>query len=81
MSTTVSAGEPAIATAASRSKGLENTESPAHNSRFDLHTGEPIGIPAVTAIPVYACKIEDDAIWVDFDQQLNDAPIPHKPYH
>ena len=54
---------------------------PAHNSRFDLHTGEPIGIPAVTAIPIYACKIEDDAIWVDFDQQLNDADIPHKPYH
>ena len=53
----------------------------AHNSRFDLHTGEPIGIPAVPAIPVYACKIEDDAIWVDIDQQLNDAPIPHRPYH
>ena len=54
---------------------------PAHNSCFDLHTGEPIGIPAVKAIPVYACKIEDEAIWVDFDQQLNDADIPHKPYH
>jgi 3-phenylpropionate/trans-cinnamate dioxygenase ferredoxin component len=54
---------------------------PAHNSRFDLHTGEPIGIPAVTAIPIYACKIEDEAIWVDFDQQTNDAPIPHKPFH
>ena len=35
----------------------------------------------MTAIPVYACKIEDEAIWVDIDQQLNDAPIPHKPYH
>ena len=43
--------------------------------------GEPIGIPAVTAIPIYACKIEDDAIWVDFEQQTNDAPIPHKPFH
>jgi hypothetical protein len=29
---------------------------------------------------VYACKIEDDAILVDIDQQLNDAPIPrHNP--
>jgi 3-phenylpropionate/trans-cinnamate dioxygenase ferredoxin component len=54
---------------------------PAHNSCFDLHTGEPRGIPAVTAIPTYACKIEDDAIWVDHEQQLNDAPIPHKPFH
>jgi len=54
---------------------------PAHNSRFDLRTGEPIGVPAVAPIPVYACKIEDGAIWVDMDQQLNDAAIPHKPYH
>ena len=49
---------------------------PAHNSRFDLHTGEPIGIPAVTAIPIYACKIEDEAIWVDFDQQTERRPDP-----
>ena len=47
----------------------------------DLTTGEPIGIPAVKPIPVYACKIEDGAIWVDMEQQLNDAEIPHKPYH
>jgi 3-phenylpropionate/trans-cinnamate dioxygenase ferredoxin subunit len=30
-------------------------------------------------IPVYACKIEDDAILVDIDQQLNDAPLPRPP--
>ncbi len=30
-------------------------------------------MPAVSPIPVYACKIEDDAIWVDPEQQLNDA--------
>ncbi len=54
---------------------------PAHASRFDLSNGDAIGIPAVAPIPVYACKIEDGAIWVDMDQQLNDAPIPHKPYH
>ena len=52
-----------------------------HGSRFDLRTGEPKGVPAVAPIPVYACKIEDDAIWVDMDQQLNDAEIPHKPFH
>ena len=53
----------------------------AHASRFDLTTGEAIGVPAVSPIPVYACKIEDDAILVDIDQQLNDAPIPHPPHH
>ena len=53
----------------------------AHASRFDLSTGEAIGVPAVAPIPVYACKIEGDAILVDIDQQLNDAPIPHRPYH
>src|SRR6266576_3362159 len=52
-----------------------------HNSRFDLTTGESIGIPVVPPLPVYACRIEGDAILVDIDQQLNDAPIPHKPYY
>ena len=52
-----------------------------HNSRFDLTTGESIGIPAVPPLPVYACRIDGDAILVDIDQQLNDAPIPHKPYY
>lgn len=53
----------------------------AHASRFDLTTGDAIGIPAVDPIPVYACKIEDDAILVDVDQQLNDAPLPRPPYY
>ena len=52
-----------------------------HASRFDLSTGEALGVPAVAPIPVYACKIEDDAILVDIDQQLNDAPVPHPPHH
>ncbi|MDF2978934.1 MAG: Rieske (2Fe-2S) iron-sulfur domain protein [Actinomycetospora sp.] len=54
---------------------------PAHNSRFDLRTGIPTGVPAVDPIPTYACKIEDGAIWVDVEQQTNDAAIPHKPFH
>lgn len=53
----------------------------AHASRFDLRNGQALGIPAVAPVPVYACKIEDDAIWVDMEQQLNDAEIPHPPYH
>ena len=38
-------------------------------------------IPEVPPLPVYACKVEGDTIMVDIEQQLNDAPIPHKPYH
>jgi 3-phenylpropionate/trans-cinnamate dioxygenase ferredoxin subunit len=44
-----------------------------------LTTGEAVGPFASGPIPVYACKIEDDAIWVDIDKQLNDAPIPRPP--
>jgi 3-phenylpropionate/trans-cinnamate dioxygenase ferredoxin subunit len=50
----------------------------AHASRYNLETGEAVGVFACGAIPVYACKIEDDAILVDIDQQLNDAPLPGK---
>src|SRR2546421_290951 len=46
-----------------------------HNSRFDLSTGESVGIPVVPALPVYACKIEGDAILVDIDQQLKDLVL------
>ena len=51
----------------------------AHASRYNLTTGEAVGVFACGPIPVYACKIEDDAILVDLDQQLNDAPIPRPP--
>ena len=51
----------------------------AHASRYDLTTGEAVGPFACGPAPLYACKIEDDAIWVDIDQQLNDAPIPRPP--
>ena len=36
----------------------------AHASRYDLTTGEAVGVFACGPIPVYACKIEDDAILV-----------------
>lgn len=47
-----------------------------HGSMFDLDTGAPDSLPAVKPIPTYAAKVEDGAIWVDLDQQLNDAPVP-----
>lgn len=51
----------------------------AHAARFDLATGRSIGIFEVDPVPRYACKIEDDAVWVDFEQQLNEAPTPTPP--
>ncbi len=55
----------------------ENTiECDLHGSAFDLDTGQPTSLPAVKPIPVYACEVRDGAIWVDPDQQLNDAPVP-----
>ncbi|HVL98883.1 MAG TPA: non-heme iron oxygenase ferredoxin subunit [Egibacteraceae bacterium] len=47
-----------------------------HGSVFDLDTGEPDSLPAVKPIPVYATKIEDGKVYVDVEQQLNDAPAP-----
>lgn len=51
-------------------------ECPQHGSIFDLDTGEPDSLPAVAPIPVYACKVERGAVFVDPDRRLNDAPLP-----
>jgi 3-phenylpropionate/trans-cinnamate dioxygenase ferredoxin subunit len=51
----------------------------AHASRYNLTTGEAVGVFACGPIPVYACKVEDGSIYVDIDQQLNDAPHPGPP--
>ena len=45
----------------------------AHAATFDLSSGQSVGIPEVAAVPLYACRIEDGAVLVDLDQQLNDA--------
>lgn len=47
-----------------------------HGSVFDLDTGQPDSLPAVKPIPVYACKVADGQVYVDVEQQLNDAPTP-----
>ena len=47
-----------------------------HGSTFDLRTGRPDTLPAVTPIPTYATKIADGAVWVDLEQQTNAAPVP-----
>lgn len=47
-----------------------------HGSSFDLDTGNPDSLPAVRPIPVYAARLDHDAIWVDVARQLNDAAVP-----
>ena len=36
-----------------------------HGSRFDLRTGEPTGLPAITPVDVYPVTIEGDDVYVD----------------
>jgi 3-phenylpropionate/trans-cinnamate dioxygenase ferredoxin subunit len=36
-----------------------------HGSRFDLRTGEPTGLPAITPVDVYPVSIEGDDVYVD----------------
>jgi 3-phenylpropionate/trans-cinnamate dioxygenase ferredoxin subunit len=36
-----------------------------HGSRFDLSTGQPIGLPATEPVPIYRCLIEGDDVLVD----------------
>jgi 3-phenylpropionate/trans-cinnamate dioxygenase ferredoxin subunit len=36
-----------------------------HGSRFDLRTGEPTGLPAITPVDVYPVTIEGDDVFVD----------------
>jgi 3-phenylpropionate/trans-cinnamate dioxygenase ferredoxin subunit len=35
-----------------------------HGSRFDLRTGEPIGLPATEPVPVYPVEIHDGEVYV-----------------
>lgn len=56
--------------------GSNEIECALHGSTFDLETGAPQALPATRPIPVYACKVEDGAVFVDIEQQNNDAPVP-----
>ena len=35
-----------------------------HGSQFDLRTGQPLSLPAITAVPVYEVRLVDGAIEV-----------------
>jgi 3-phenylpropionate/trans-cinnamate dioxygenase ferredoxin subunit len=36
-----------------------------HGSRFDLATGEPLGLPATEPVAVYRCRLDGDDVLVD----------------
>ncbi|HWI00157.1 MAG TPA: non-heme iron oxygenase ferredoxin subunit, partial [Propionibacteriaceae bacterium] len=36
-----------------------------HGSRFDLRTGEPIGLPATEPVAVYPCQVSGNDVLVD----------------
>ena len=42
-----------------------------HGSRFDLRTGEPIGLPATEPVPIYRCLVEGEDVLVDVSAALD----------
>ena len=41
-----------------------------HGSRFDLATGEPLGLPATEPVAVYPCQVSGDEVLVDVSSPL-----------
>jgi 3-phenylpropionate/trans-cinnamate dioxygenase ferredoxin component len=46
-------------------------ECPRHGARFDLRSGKPTCLPAVTAIPTYKVETRGDEIWVSVEGSSN----------
>lgn len=42
-------------------------ECPRHGSRFDLHTGKPLTLPAYVAVDTFPVVVEDDVIKLEVD--------------
>jgi 3-phenylpropionate/trans-cinnamate dioxygenase ferredoxin subunit len=36
-----------------------------HGARFDIRTGSALSLPATRPVPVYACRVEGQSIYVD----------------
>jgi 3-phenylpropionate/trans-cinnamate dioxygenase ferredoxin component len=47
-----------------------------HGSTFDLDTGRPSSLPALTPVPTFAVATAGDAVLVDVSLATNDAPFP-----
>ncbi len=41
-----------------------------HGSRFDLRTGEPLGLPATEPVAVYPCQVSGNDVLVDVTAPL-----------
>jgi 3-phenylpropionate/trans-cinnamate dioxygenase ferredoxin subunit len=41
-----------------------------HGSRFDLATGEPLGLPATEPVAVYPCEVSGDDVLIDVTSPL-----------
>ncbi|MGB2766537.1 MAG: Rieske 2Fe-2S domain-containing protein, partial [Propionicimonas sp.] len=41
-----------------------------HGSRFDLRTGQPLELPALVPVPVFAVRIDGDDVLIDPDQPI-----------
>jgi 3-phenylpropionate/trans-cinnamate dioxygenase ferredoxin component len=44
-----------------------------HGSRFDLRTGEPLGLPATEPVAVYPCQVSGNDVLVDVSAPLSQA--------
>ncbi len=47
-----------------------------HGSRFDLRTGEPLGLPAIDPVPVYRVRVDGDDVLVDLGARPDTDPVP-----
>jgi 3-phenylpropionate/trans-cinnamate dioxygenase ferredoxin component len=41
-----------------------------HGSRFDLRTGEPLGLPATEPVAIYPCQVSGDDVLVDVSSPI-----------
>ena len=46
-----------------------DVECPRHGSEFDLTTGEPLSLPATSAVPVYAATVEDGTVFLSLEEE------------
>jgi 3-phenylpropionate/trans-cinnamate dioxygenase ferredoxin subunit len=45
-----------------------------HGSRFDLATGNPLGLPATEPVAVYRCRLDGDDVLVDLTAHPDTQP-------
>jgi 3-phenylpropionate/trans-cinnamate dioxygenase ferredoxin subunit len=50
-----------------------------HGSRFDLRTGEPLGLPATEPVAVYPCLVQGPDILVDVSRVLDGRSTNDQP--